>query len=91
MVKKHDDLAKLRNNKKGTRFNDLERILKQHGWQLQSITGSHHIYSKNDCLPIMIVKPHGNKKYCHPMDVNKVVNALEAEDQNQGKKGKKDE
>jgi len=76
MVKKLDDRTKLIRNKKSTRLNELERILKQNGWKLQSTTGSHFTYGKTGCLPIMIVKPHGNKKYCHPMDVIKVINAL---------------
>ncbi len=26
----------------------------------------------------MLVKPHGNHKFCHPMDVNKVISVLDA-------------
>lgn len=78
-MKKQDELSQLRKNKMRTRFSDLARILKLHGWQVQSITGSHHVYSKKGRLPILVVKPHGKQKYCHPMDVNKVITALEAE------------
>jgi len=80
MAKKQDDLTWLKKNKMGVRFSDLERILKQHGWKHQSTTGSHHVYTKAGCLPIMVVKPHGKHKYCHPMDVNKVIAALELEE-----------
>ena len=79
MVKKQDDLSKLKGNKKSVRFNELERILNQHGWILQSTSGSHHIYCRKGCLPIMIVRPHGKHKFCHPMDVNKVIAGLESE------------
>lgn len=88
MAKKQDDLTRLKANQTSVRFNDLERILKQHGWKLQDISGSHHIYSKAGRLPVMIVKPHGKHKYCHPIDVDKVIveldfseEAKEAEDE----------
>lgn len=79
MVKKPDDLSLLKKNKTGVRFEDLIRILKRHGWEHKSTTGSHYIYGKTGSLPIMIVKPHGKHKYCHPMDVNKVIAMLESE------------
>jgi predicted RNA binding protein YcfA (HicA-like mRNA interferase family) len=80
MAKKQGDLIRLKSNKKSIRFNDLERILNQHSWELQSTTGSHHVYGKAGRLPIMIVRPHGNHKYCHPMDVNKVIAELTVEE-----------
>ena len=79
MAKKESDLNRLRNNKTGVRFTELIQILNHHGWSHQSTSGSHHVYCKTKCLPIMVVKPHGKQKYCHPMDVNKVISALEAE------------
>jgi len=79
MVKKPDDLTLLKRNKAGVRFEDLVRILKRHGWEHKSTAGSHHIYGRMGNLPIMLDKPHGNKKYCHPMDVNKVITMLENE------------
>lgn len=78
-MKKQDDITRLKIGKKSIRFNELEQILKRHGWDLQSVAGSHHIYTKAGRLPVMIVKPHGNHKYCHPMDVVKVIAELEAE------------
>jgi predicted RNA binding protein YcfA (HicA-like mRNA interferase family) len=81
MVKKQSDLTQLKNSKKSTRFSDLERILKQHGWEHRSTNGSHNIYAKDASLPIMVVKPHGKHKYCNPMDVNKVIAMLQAEEE----------
>lgn len=78
MAKRSDDLTRLKRNKTGIRFNDLDRILRRLGWTCQSSTGSHYVYSKSRCLPIMIVKPHGTKKHCHPMDVSKVIAELQA-------------
>ncbi len=77
MANKQDALWLLKNNRKTTRFNDLNQILKNHGWQLRNSSGSHYVYTKPGRLPTMIVKPHGKHKYCHPMDVNKVISALE--------------
>jgi predicted RNA binding protein YcfA (HicA-like mRNA interferase family) len=77
MAKKRDDLSRLKDSKKNIRFDYLVGILMQRGWELQKISGSHHLYSTADRLPIMIVKPHGNHKYCHPRDVNKVIAELE--------------
>lgn len=72
------DLEILKGNKKSVKFEVLRKILLKVGYVEQSITGSHHIFSKPAHLPIMIVKPHGGKKHCHPMDVNKVIKMLEA-------------
>lgn len=81
MGKKQSDLGWLRQNKKAVRFADLERILKRLGWKLQSTSGSHHVFSRRGSLPIMIVRPHGKHKYCHPMDVLKVIAELQKEEQ----------
>ena len=78
MAKKENQLAKLKKNKTNIAFSELIRILRDEGYTEQSITGSHHIFGKKDTLPVMIVKPHGGKKSCHPMDVNKVIKILEA-------------
>jgi predicted RNA binding protein YcfA (HicA-like mRNA interferase family) len=79
MIKKQDDLTVLKNSKLSIRFAELDRILQRHGWQTQSVHGSHHIYCKPSHLPIMVVRPHGKQKYCHPMDVKKVITALQNE------------
>ena len=80
MVKKQSNLTQLKNNKKGTRFNDLERILKQHGSELRVLMVHVDTYVRTGSLPIMVVKPHAGRKYCHPMDVNKVIAMLQVEE-----------
>lgn len=80
MAKKRPDITILQDSKTSIRFKNLERILKQHGWSVQSTRGSHHVYSKDGYLPIMMVRPHGKHKYCHPRDVNKVIEQLEIEE-----------
>ena len=37
------------------------KILEQHGWELERIKGSHHIYSHEDYDAILTVPVHGNR------------------------------
>jgi predicted RNA binding protein YcfA (HicA-like mRNA interferase family) len=37
------------------------KVLREHGWQLQRIRGSHHIFSKPGNPRILTVPVHGNK------------------------------
>nr|WP_256091457.1 type II toxin-antitoxin system HicA family toxin [Candidatus Thiosymbion oneisti] len=37
------------------------KFLEQHGWELQHVRGSHHIYTKSDREGILTVPVHGNK------------------------------
>jgi len=76
MGKKSNYLFSLSKNKKGIRFTELVKVLKENGYTERNIAGSHHVYGKQGHLPIMIVKPHGGKNFCHPKDVNKVINLL---------------
>jgi predicted RNA binding protein YcfA (HicA-like mRNA interferase family) len=40
---------------------ELGRILERHGWRLQRIQGSHHIYSKAGIRAILSIPVHGNQ------------------------------
>jgi len=40
------DLSKIKQNPKGVRFNELERIILGSGFRRLSIRGSHHVYKK---------------------------------------------
>lgn len=42
----------------GKRF---ARLLERHGWSLQRVKGSHHIYTKPDIPARISVPIHGNK------------------------------
>jgi predicted RNA binding protein YcfA (HicA-like mRNA interferase family) len=77
MAKKENPLTRLKKHKTNIGFSELVHILRDKGYVEQSIKGSHHIFGKKGNLPVMIVKPHGGKKSCHPMDVNKVIKMLE--------------
>ncbi|APB34040.1 YcfA family protein [Gloeomargarita lithophora Alchichica-D10] len=39
----------------------LCKILERHGWNLKRITGSHHIYTKNEVQVILSIPVHGNR------------------------------
>ncbi|MDB9511145.1 type II toxin-antitoxin system HicA family toxin [Kamptonema animale CS-326] len=39
----------------------LCKIVEQHGWELKRITGSHHIYGKDDIAVILSIPVHSNR------------------------------
>ena len=40
---------------------EMLRLLREHGWQVVRIRGSHHILSKQGSRSILTVPVHGNK------------------------------
>jgi predicted RNA binding protein YcfA (HicA-like mRNA interferase family) len=39
----------------------LCKIIERHGWELKRITGSHHIYAKEEVAVILSIPVHGNR------------------------------
>ena len=39
----------------------LCKIIERYGWELKRITGSHHIYAKEDVAVIVSIPVHGNR------------------------------
>jgi predicted RNA binding protein YcfA (HicA-like mRNA interferase family) len=78
MVKKQSPLVRLKASKSTIKFAELVRILQSAGYTEQNIVGSHCVFGKTGQLPVLIVKPHGNKNTCLPKDVNRVIKILEA-------------
>ncbi len=39
----------------------LCKIVERHGWELKRITGSHHIYAKDEVAVILSIPVHGNR------------------------------
>lgn len=39
----------------------LCKIVERHGWELKRITGSHHIYVKDDVEAILSIPVHSNR------------------------------
>jgi predicted RNA binding protein YcfA (HicA-like mRNA interferase family) len=53
---------------------EFARMLESHGWSLQRINGSHHIYAKSGSTVRISVPVHGNKSLkaglqCHLMNL----------------------
>jgi len=76
MTKKEKLLAKIRNNPKEVRFEDLEGLIINHGFEKAGGKGSHNVYVKENTV-ITVVRPHGRNKFCHPLDVKGVLDVLE--------------
>jgi len=54
----------------------LEGLVLNHGYEKVGSKGSHNAYIKGGRI-ITVVRPHGGKKFCHPLDVKGVLDALE--------------
>ena len=75
MTKREKLLARIRNNPKNVRFDELEGLIVSHGFEKAGSRGSHNVYVR-DTIVITLVRPHGSKKFCHPLDVKDVLEAL---------------
>lgn len=47
-MKKRKLLERLTNNPKGATFDEIRSLLIHHGFKLERVTGSHHIFSRPD-------------------------------------------
>lgn len=70
------DISRMKQNPKGVRFKELERIILESGFERVNIRGSHHVYKKGEKI-LTIVKPHGGRKHCHWLDVKDTIKFLE--------------
>jgi len=70
------DLSRIKQNPKGVRFSELERVILQEGFKRVNVRGSHHVYKKGSKI-LTVVKPHAGHKHCHWLDVKDVIKNLE--------------
>jgi len=70
------DLARMKQNPKGVRFRELERVILGSGFRRVNIRGSHHVYKRGKRV-LTVVKPHGGHKHCHWLDVKDTIRILE--------------
>lgn len=70
-------IQKIENNPKNVRFEDIESLLESLGFQIRS-KGSHYTFKKDRNI-IMVVKPHGGKKFTAVADVKKILDYLREE------------
>ena len=59
MVKKEKLIQRLKNSPNNATFSDIRKLLELEGFVLDRITGSHHIFEKEDI--IFVVPTHRNK------------------------------
>lgn len=71
-----EDLSRIKQNSKGVRFKEIERIILGAGFKRVNIRGSHYVYKKGNRI-LTVVKPHGGRKHCHWLDVKDVIRILE--------------
>lgn len=70
-------LQRIQDNPKNVRFEDIESLLDGLGFKIRS-KGSHYTFKKDSNI-IMIVKPHGKKKFTAIADVKKIIEYLKEE------------
>lgn len=59
MNKREKLFKRLKNNPNSASFPDIQTLLKQEGFELDRVTGSHHIFTKGEIT--FIVPVHNNK------------------------------
>jgi predicted RNA binding protein YcfA (HicA-like mRNA interferase family) len=58
-MKKHKLLARLTNNPKDASFHDVRMLLLDEGFELERVTGSHHIFKKAGVR--FVIPVHGKR------------------------------
>jgi predicted RNA binding protein YcfA (HicA-like mRNA interferase family) len=58
-MRKRKLLDRLINNPRGATFQEVRTVLFHHGFQLERVTGSHHIFSRPDAT--FAIPVHGNR------------------------------
>jgi len=76
MAKREKLLDRIRNNPRGTRFADLQRLLRASGFELQRVVGSHHIYRHATGRMCNIQEAPGGM--AKPYQVEQVLEAIDA-------------
>lgn len=70
-------LLRIESSPRNVRFEDIESLLNGLGFKTRS-KGSHYTFKKGDAI-IMIVRPHGGKKFTAYADVKKILEYLKEE------------
>ncbi|USN99937.1 MAG: type II toxin-antitoxin system HicA family toxin [Phycisphaeraceae bacterium] len=66
-------------------FGSIKRLLQRHGWSLQRINGSHHIFTGPGRQPISIPVHRGKVKDVYRRQVEKAIREQDAQDHKEGK------
>jgi predicted RNA binding protein YcfA (HicA-like mRNA interferase family) len=70
------DLSRIKQNPKGVRLKELERVILGPGFRRVKMKDRHYVYKKGDRI-LTVVRPHGGHKHCHWLDVKDVIKVLE--------------
>jgi predicted RNA binding protein YcfA (HicA-like mRNA interferase family) len=76
MARREKLLRKMRLSPQSIRFGEIEALLRYEGFVSINQRGSHHTFQHSDGRVIMVVRPHGGRKTCHPNDVYAVLDVL---------------
>ena len=72
-MQKRKLLAHLKNNPRGATFDDIRTLLSQEGFELDRVTGSHHIFKRSGVT--FVIPVHGNR--VKSVYVKRVVELIE--------------
>jgi predicted RNA binding protein YcfA (HicA-like mRNA interferase family) len=74
MTQRDKLLAKIQKNPKAVTFHELDTLLRQHGFEITRVTGSHYRYSQRGMASITVAlhRPH-----IHYLTVRDALNAVE--------------
>lgn len=72
-MQKRKLIERLTNNPKGATFHDVRKLLTHYGFQLERVTGSHHIFSRSDAT--FAIPVHANR--VKSVYVRRVIKLLE--------------
>lgn len=73
MTKKDKLFERIKNNPRNVRFSDLRSLLKEENFFLERITGSHHIFKRNDY--VFVIPVHNDR--VKTVYVKKVIELIE--------------
>lgn len=76
MTRREKLIERMRKSPGSVRFSELEALLRQEGFVLFNARGSHRLYHHTDGRFVVIVRPHGGRTHCHPLDVRKLLEVL---------------
>jgi predicted RNA binding protein YcfA (HicA-like mRNA interferase family) len=67
----------MRTKPAAVRFGHLQSLLKYEDFQITNKCGIHFTYHHDDGRLLVVVRPHGRHKTCHPKDIRKVLEELD--------------
>jgi predicted RNA binding protein YcfA (HicA-like mRNA interferase family) len=76
MSKREKLRERLKNNPNSATFSDIRKLLEQEGFTLDRITGSHHIFTKDEIT--FVIPVHNNK--VKTIYVKRVIELIEQTD-----------